>query len=176
APFHLFPLLKPALFDPATRRGPCFSSFVATVLLGPTPAGTWWPFPSPAPLLPFGGLRTIRTEPLVDATLPIEPLTVAQRLERDLCRIRLDAGLRRAWDARSTTRTFIDAAFIDPSLHETVKRWARAVTNRQVGVALSGGGATQAELIPLLDNVIAAGVPADVVTGVSGGSVLGAYL
>jgi NTE family protein len=58
----------------------------------------------------------------------------------------------------------------------TAERWARAVTNRRVGVALSGGGACAYRTLPLLRALAAAGVPLDVVSGVSGGALMGAYL
>jgi predicted acylesterase/phospholipase RssA len=45
-----------------------------------------------------------------------------------------------------------------------------------VGIALSGGGATSAALVPFLGALAAEGIPVDVVAGFSGGAILGAYL
>src|SRR5205809_555624 len=57
-----------------------------------------------------------------------------------------------------------------------LNRWARAVTNRQVGIALSGGGATSAALVPFLEDLQRYNIPFDVVGGLSGGAVLGLYV
>jgi hypothetical protein len=57
----------------------------------------------------------------------------------------------------------------------STKTWARATTNRQVGLALSGGGASSYRLVQLLEGLDAKGLPVDMVSGVSGGSLLGAY-
>src|SRR5262249_21784913 len=88
------------------------------------------------------------------------------RLRRDLCRVRLDARVLAAAPWPEVWQRH----------RATAERWARAVTNRRVGVALSGGGACAYRTLPLLRALAAAGVPLDVVSGVSGGALMGAYL
>ena len=55
------------------------------------------------------------------------------------------------------------------------ERWARAVTNRLVGVALGGGGAFGYAHVALLDGLARAGVPIDMVSGSSFGAVIGSF-
>jgi predicted acylesterase/phospholipase RssA/CRP-like cAMP-binding protein len=54
-------------------------------------------------------------------------------------------------------------------------RWARAVTDRRVGVALGGGGAWGFAHLAVLYHLEAQGVPVDLVSGASFGSVVGAF-
>src|SRR5439155_10516338 len=97
------------------------------------------------------------------------------RLKRDSCRLRLDvseiAGL---WDQAQSTGTvesFHDTVFLKhPAYRRTAGRWARAVTNRRVGLAVSGGGATSYRRVPLIGMLEARGAPIDVGGGVSGGA------
>jgi predicted acylesterase/phospholipase RssA/CRP-like cAMP-binding protein len=79
-------------------------------------------------------------------------------------------------------RDVIDAArrevgFVELSerLRRQVCRWARAVTDRRVGLALGGGGAFGFAHLPLLQRVEQAGVPIDLISGCSVGSGVGAY-
>jgi predicted acylesterase/phospholipase RssA len=57
----------------------------------------------------------------------------------------------------------------------TLSRLARAVTDRTVGVALGGGGALGFSHIALLEGLVEAGVPIDVVSGTSFGALVGAF-
>lgn len=57
----------------------------------------------------------------------------------------------------------------------TLGRLARAVTDRTVGVALGGGGALGFSHVALLEGLLAAGVPIDVVSGTSFGALVGAF-
>ncbi len=57
----------------------------------------------------------------------------------------------------------------------SLARWARALTGRQVGVALGGGGAWGYAHIALLRALRDRGIPIDIVTGASFGSVVGGY-
>lgn len=58
---------------------------------------------------------------------------------------------------------------------EQVARWARAVTCRRVGLALSGGGGLGYAHVALIRAIRAAGLPVDLVTGTSAGAVMGAF-
>ena len=62
-----------------------------------------------------------------------------------------------------------------PATSQSVDRLARVATERAVGVALGGGGATGFVHLPVLRALHGAGVPIDYVAGVSFGSVVGAY-
>ncbi len=54
-------------------------------------------------------------------------------------------------------------------------RWARAVTDRRVGVALGGGGAWGYAHLAVLHHMHLQGIPVDLVSGASFGSVVGAF-
>jgi CRP-like cAMP-binding protein len=80
------------------------------------------------------------------------------------------------------SRTLLDAAragtaraALPARLQDQLDRWTRAVTERRVGLALGGGGALAFAHIALNQRVPERGLPVDMVAGVSGGSVIGAY-
>jgi predicted acylesterase/phospholipase RssA len=56
-----------------------------------------------------------------------------------------------------------------------LSRLARAATDRQVGLALSGGGAWVFAHLALIEALHREGIPIDLVSGASGGSLVGAY-
>lgn len=56
-----------------------------------------------------------------------------------------------------------------------LQRWVRSLSDRTVGVALGGGGAWGFAHVELLDMLARKGVPVDVVSGASFGSLLGAF-
>lgn len=58
---------------------------------------------------------------------------------------------------------------------EEIERWARNVMNKQVGIASSGGGASAYRIVALIEAMHATGIPIDIFSGLSGGSVMGAY-
>jgi len=62
-----------------------------------------------------------------------------------------------------------------PDDDEHAARWARGLTGRCVGIALGGGGAWGYAHVALLRRLHEAGVPIDVVSSASFGSVVGAY-
>jgi predicted acylesterase/phospholipase RssA len=123
--------------------------------------------------------------------------TPRSRLKRDLCRVFFDpARLEGLWNnslplSKTTTvrdrrtaragpsqelRPFVPLALAaEPSYEKAAARWARAVTNRQVGLALSGGGGSSYRAVPLLRFLHEHGVPIDVIGSSSGGSLLAAY-
>jgi NTE family protein len=51
----------------------------------------------------------------------------------------------------------------------------RSITNRSVGLAVSGGGATSYRMVALVEMLEKEKVPIDVLGGISGGTLLGAY-
>jgi predicted acylesterase/phospholipase RssA len=129
--------------------------------------------------------HAFETEPLDDALLPDfqEPLArPGWRLRRDECRLRLDLRrLARRWeDAKEDARERSFATDLlgdDADCRATVSRWGRAVTNRRVGLALSGGGASSYRMVPLI-RALRSGthdVPIDVVSAISGGALVAAY-
>jgi predicted acylesterase/phospholipase RssA len=82
------------------------------------------------------------------------------------CRVRLDLGaLGRL--PRASLGALADTAPFD--------RLARALTGRRVGAALGGAGAWGYASAVLLDELVARGVPIDIVGGASSGALLGAY-
>jgi predicted acylesterase/phospholipase RssA len=176
-PRALLELLHPDLWNPARpAEGPFFSSFIPTVVIPPAQSPhTGRRAPLPFRLGPgLDGLETVSITHDGDFTRQAEPFEPWRRCYRDLCRVRLDLGaLRRQWAAHTDHGPFAAAAL--RAAAAAIERWARAVTNRQVGVALSGGGALNALLVPVLER-LAEHAPIDVVSGVSGGALLGAYL
>jgi NTE family protein len=60
-------------------------------------------------------------------------------------------------------------------MRDALSRLARALTERVVGVALSGGGTWAFAHIALLQALHEEGIPIDLVSGASGGSIVGAY-
>lgn len=64
---------------------------------------------------------------------------------------------------------------LDERTRQHLSRWARAVTHRKVGLALSGGGVWGFYHYVVLKELTCRKVPIDVITGSSIGSVMGAY-
>jgi len=174
APRHLLRRLLPDLWDPETGEGPFFSSFIPTVCGLPAKSSSLRNLVPPF----CHGLGTMEVLPLderADFTRRPEPIPQHWRAFRDLCRMHLDLDvLAQRW--REDRSTCTAEMLKNPARSAAVARWARAVTNRQVGVAMSGGGAVNACLIPFLEYLADRGVPIDVVSGVSGGTLMGAYL
>jgi predicted acylesterase/phospholipase RssA/CRP-like cAMP-binding protein len=98
-----------------------------------------------------------------------------QRLEDPLVPL---ATVRIHWDlvkeARERGRGASFARLPDP-LKQKVRRWARAITDRRIGLALGGGGAFGFAHIPLIQQIEQAGIPIDLISGCSVGSGVGAY-
>jgi NTE family protein len=69
----------------------------------------------------------------------------------------------------------IDATRRRPDVRAEFARLARALTDRTVGVALGGGAAWGFAHIALIRAVLGAGVPIDMITGTSVGSMVGAF-
>lgn len=174
----------------ATGSGePYFSSFISSVLLPwpepekPGPPWPWLPWfvPQAAWFAPKAKSKALPHKAILPPREAKKGPRPADRLERDTCRVRLPLErIRTAWPAwtkgSSFRAAFLAAHPVDADAHaETLSRWARAVTNKLVGVALSGGGASSYRIVPLIEKFRAEGVPIDVLSGVSGGALLGAY-
>lgn len=134
---------------------PYFSSFIAT-LIGNDVASRD----------AVGSSRSDKFKAVrVDDEFQPAPRGRGWRLARDHCRLHLGLDDLSGQCVRGLR---------DQTYPTCVTRWARAVTNRQVGLALSGGGASSYRMVPLLRGLNGF-VPIDVVSGVSGGALLGAY-
>jgi predicted acylesterase/phospholipase RssA len=137
-----------------------YTSFVATVIGAPkgTPTAS----------------GSFRARILPDPAIDREPV-VGARLFRDAVRLPVAPDyIRRLWSrGPPPTRAFIDQ--VPPIVRARARRWARAVTNRRVGVALSGGGASAFRAAGLLEVFDEQDIPVDVLVGLSGGALVGAY-
>ncbi|NVJ05014.1 patatin-like phospholipase family protein [Myxococcus sp. AM001] len=69
----------------------------------------------------------------------------------------------------------LDATALSPAERDALSRWARALTHRRVGLALSGGGVWGFYHVHILRWLVGQGVPIDIVSGASMGSLVGAY-
>jgi predicted acylesterase/phospholipase RssA len=136
------------------------------------------------------GFRTLPLDEWPNGVVPgAMPVRAEHRCRKDECRLAIDTvQLREDWDAWQKgprTRPF-PATMLGLDAHaggarkrrrfrDTIYRWARGVTNRRVGMALSGGGACAFRAVPLIEMLGERGVPIDLFSGASGGSLLGAY-
>lgn len=68
-----------------------------------------------------------------------------------------------------------DLLALDDRAVDALSRWARAATDRTVGLALGGGGAWGFAHVALIEALCAAGVPIDMIAGSSIGAVVGAF-
>ncbi len=80
------------------------------------------------------------------------------------------------------SRELIDAAHrgvqrqdLPVELRTQLSRWMRGITQRSVGIALGGGGALAYAHVAMIQELDAMGIPIDMVAGVSGGAVVGAF-
>lgn len=174
---NLRAILKPEVFkDPEAL--PYYCAIVPTVV---APAGR----PKSTSAHDDSALRRVanavwstgrlETEPVADDFEASKP-DPYRRLRRDVCRLSLDLDdIAARWTKRKSAKPPVLIKPEDTEGGAAAARWARAVTNRQVGLALSGGGASSYHLVPLIEELVANNVPIDVVGGVSGGALLGAY-
>jgi predicted acylesterase/phospholipase RssA len=172
-PEHLRARLRPEVFDVAwdrEKQEPHYGSFLATVPV---------PLRNPPP-----GQRSRRFEAVKESPRTDEVTSGPQGLRpfRDACIVPVHRpALRRAWEKwlphweAGTHSHFLNPAMAAGAVsHESAARWARAVTMRRVGVALSGGGACAYRFVPVLERLHRKGIPVDVFAGLSGGALLGA--
>jgi predicted acylesterase/phospholipase RssA len=193
--------LKPGAVSPTDPNRTYFSSFIPTLLLGPPleplrdrplPLGRLFldicrdalglvPEPIRQALNIAAERPGFRSELLDDGfRMTTRGLQAAPRnaLDRDQCRLRIDpAEIAELWDEALRNPATIPAFHLSPSQSNraSANRWARAVTNRRIGVAASGGGATSYRLVPIIERLNLKKVPIDLVAGVSAGTSLGAY-
>ncbi|RKH39074.1 cyclic nucleotide-binding and patatin-like phospholipase domain-containing protein [Corallococcus sicarius] len=129
----------------------CGASVLPTVLLSP-----WKPRSSPS----LKG-RPLPDEDEWDADAPPPS-----------CRLRLD------WErlvARPGDTRPLAALGLDAGTRDALSRWARAITGRRVGLALSGGGVWGFYHAHILRRLTALDVPVDFLSSSSMGSLVGAY-
>ncbi|WP_426755849.1 patatin-like phospholipase family protein [Myxococcus sp. Y35] len=85
-------------------------------------------------------------------------------------RLRLERLARMSVDDRP-----LEALGLSNAEQEALARWARAITHRRVGLALSGGGVWGFYHVHILRWLVGQGVPIDIVSGSSMGALVGAY-
>lgn len=130
---------------------------------------------SQGPTVTWPDTRTLRTPYVFTQLLPeLGAMRIPSRAfgipyPPSTCRLRLHESSLAAADA---ARPGLALVTLEPA---SVGRWARAATERRVGVALGGGGSWGYAHIAVLHNLALAGVPVDMVTGASFGAVIGAY-
>ncbi|MCK6504117.1 patatin-like phospholipase family protein [Myxococcota bacterium] len=119
--------------------------------------------------IPAWVMKDVVRPPIYTAVLPSPPPRPDRPRVVPVAAVRVDRTLLDA------ARTDCEWAHLNPLLRAQVGRWMRAVTQRRVGVALNGGGALAYAHVALLAELHRQGVPVDLVAGVSGGAVIGAY-
>jgi predicted acylesterase/phospholipase RssA len=154
----------------AAAPPPAFYSVVPGVLVRPRPAPTSWARLVGMGAAPFG----TESEPTRRCVDSEGAEGEKARLARDTVRLPLCLeALEGRWRRRDRTQPFLGQC--EPKVRAVIDRWERAVTNRQVGIAVSGGGAAAYRLAGLIKRLEKTGVPVDVVAGLSGGALIGAY-
>ncbi len=150
---------------------PYFSAFVSTIIGKRSPSGLPWS------LLPWAdgfGVRPMADKADLSGTTPTG---IANRLFRDACHLAfatpaIDAQWS-AWQAAGRPADFL--AHVTPGDEARAHRWSRAVTNRRVGIAVSGGGASAYRAGAVFRALAQQKIPVDVVSGLSGGAIVGGY-
>jgi NTE family protein len=90
------------------------------------------------------------------------------RITPDFCRIRIDLDAVGRLAQPSLTG-------LAAPLRASLSRWARAVTDRRIGVALGGSGSWGYAHVALIEALEHARVPIDLIGSASSGSLMGAY-
>ena len=165
-PAHLRGLLRPEVFVGKTDGEPFYCSFISSLVVEPKRRRR----------RKFHA-RAVRFARRGEGQDQYEFLN---RLDRDSCVIHVDRhALARAWDAwrgdQPEGQAFVDHPAEKGVSVDTQSRWARAVTNRRVGIAVSGGGACAYRAGAVLAQMKRAEVPIDVFAGLSGGALVGAF-
>jgi predicted acylesterase/phospholipase RssA len=164
-PADLGALLRPGLLRRDVGES-VFSSYIASVLIDYDPSAS------------LGGGLFCKGE----FKMQYPGGDAAARPYRDGCCLRVDpTRLRDEWEnwipnGADQCPPFVDVAARERAMRaETSERWGRTVTNRRVGFALSGGGASAYRAGPLLERINDADIPIDVFTALSGGALVGAF-
>ncbi|MCY1040904.1 cyclic nucleotide-binding and patatin-like phospholipase domain-containing protein [Corallococcus sp. bb12-1] len=114
--------------------------------------------------------------PRVSPTLRGRPLPDEDGWDEDapppFCRLRLDWE---RWVVRAGDTRPLVALGLDAGTRDALSRWARAITGRRVGLALSGGGVWGFYHAHILRRLTALDVPVDFLSSSSMGSLVGAY-
>jgi NTE family protein len=144
---------------------PFFNSFVASIVRRPAP---------PTSLLSGLVDRLLSSPQSPFGTRRIGP-AARGNVYRDACPVLIDVpALDKAWTALGgAPKPFLTA--VDSSIADGARRWARAVTNERYGVALSGGGAAAFRSVAVLEAMADNSYHVDVLGGLSGGALVGAY-
>ncbi len=144
-------------------------------------------------VLPREDSRWIRAlQPALSRVLFLTPDTLGKPMaELEDCRVTWCADLRR--DGRDTgpadrpgvVRLDLDFCESVPprceledlteAQRDTIGRWARATSDRRIGIGLGGGGAWGYAHVPLLRRIHEAKIPIDLVAGASFGALAGAF-
>ena len=155
-------LLNPALIVPSDPNAsePLFGSYIPTVLTPP-------PDRRVLPMRTVPYCRDGYTRPDVhdDCDVRDGHQRADYRFNRDMSL--LSSELVECADGATRASCTFDE-------HE-VLRWARNVANRRIGLAISGGGASAYRAVPVIKSMLDHGLDIDVLAGVSGGALIGAY-
>jgi predicted acylesterase/phospholipase RssA len=123
------------------------------------------------------GVRRVRDEDPTQGA--VAEFSSEELIARDACNLRIDrTALKQKWKTWDQTSSFFDAVDGDATVSSharTAEVWGRAITNRRVGIAVSGGGACGYRSIPLVAECTNQGVPIDAFAGLSGGALAAAY-
>jgi hypothetical protein len=171
-PVVLPPLLE-SLINPNSlgSAAPYFSALVSSVVTQPalTAAFPW------SILATFTSPFAVHHMPDSTDISGSTAAAVEARLFRDACILTFDLeAIAAAWASFGGP----PAAFVNvvgATDKERAQRWGRAATNRRVGVALSGGGASAYRARALFQALDGAQIPVDVVSGLSGGALVGSF-
>jgi len=117
-------------------------------------------------------VRAIADDVPDDPSLPI--FKEDEIISRDACTLGFDlAAVLSAWSAWPQVGSFF--GYVGAKQRRAASAWGRAVTNRRVGIAVSGGGACGFRAGPLLEEMERQEVPVDAFAGLSGGALVAAY-
>jgi NTE family protein len=150
------------------------SSVTPDIVVELLPSGA--PVTSPDTELPWV-LQTMVVEPappppsrtltLIDANPP------SPRRSVDACRVHLDFSALRGLQAGANGQVPLSA--LDAGTRRSLGIWSRALTRRRTGLAIAGGGVFSMQGVYVLQQILERGVPVDVITGASAGSLVGGY-
>ncbi len=132
----------------------------------------------PAPPAPDAP-RVLHTTLVQPAPVPCaNELTVVNANPQDLgvqdaCRVHL--SLESVRQLGQYWGDHVPLSVVDPRLRKNLGVWARALTLRRTGIALAGGGVFSMPGVYVLQELHKRHVPIDVITGTSGGSLVGSY-